>query len=208
MIFKDNIEDYYVKDFIEIIENYFLIKSTQNLSPQEKRTYNQLEEIIYEALTNPIKWQMFPENHNDFIVVFDSYIKSVIDNLSEEEKINYIKHSMSKIYYEKTQNKKEFIDRYFLKRIFRLIERYYNPLFMKIITQFAPKNSDEVIKQVNTIEKKIDSKVVKNLKKKGLNKDEIGYCHDFWNEKKKILKEEYNIEWFTPAECNPQNRYD
>jgi len=30
------------------------------------------------------------------------------------------------------------------------------------------------------------------------------YCHIFWNEKKRILKEKYNIEWKTLAELNPK----
>jgi len=30
------------------------------------------------------------------------------------------------------------------------------------------------------------------------------YCHLFWNEKKRILKEKYNIDWKTLADLNPE----
>ena len=30
----------------------------------------------------------------------------------------------------------------------------------------------------------------------------MGYCHWFWSCKKEILREEYDIEWLSPAETN------
>lgn len=35
-----------------------------------------------------------------------------------------------------------------------------------------------------------------------------GYCHLFWQTKKRILKEKFNIDWLTPAEKNPDIRFD
>ena len=32
---------------------------------------------------------------------------------------------------------------------------------------------------------------------------DLGFCHVFWAEKKRILKEKYGIDWKTPAEQNP-----
>ncbi|MDD3284220.1 MAG: hypothetical protein PHZ07_01355 [Patescibacteria group bacterium] len=36
----------------------------------------------------------------------------------------------------------------------------------------------------------------------------LGDCHIFWEEKKRILKEKYNIDWKTPAEINPSAKFD
>ena len=35
-----------------------------------------------------------------------------------------------------------------------------------------------------------------------------GYCHIVWGFKKEILKEQYNIDWRTPAEMNPHCKFD
>ena len=35
-----------------------------------------------------------------------------------------------------------------------------------------------------------------------------GYCFSFWDEKKRILKEKYGIDWKTPAELNPSTLFD
>lgn len=36
----------------------------------------------------------------------------------------------------------------------------------------------------------------------------MGYCHKYWHVKKRILKEDYGIEWKTPAEMNPLVCFD
>ena len=36
----------------------------------------------------------------------------------------------------------------------------------------------------------------------------MGSCYGWWAAKKKILKEKYNIDWLSPAECNPDIHYD
>ena len=36
----------------------------------------------------------------------------------------------------------------------------------------------------------------------------MGYCNNYWSAKKEILKEKYNIDWYTPTEENPDVIYD
>ena len=36
----------------------------------------------------------------------------------------------------------------------------------------------------------------------------IGYCHLYWGEEKTLLRDEYGIEWKSPAELNPHVLYD
>lgn len=37
---------------------------------------------------------------------------------------------------------------------------------------------------------------------------ELGFCFVFWDKKKEILLRDYNIDWKTPAELNPNVIYD
>ena len=37
---------------------------------------------------------------------------------------------------------------------------------------------------------------------------QLGSCHRFWALKKQILKEKYDITWYSPSELNPEIKYD
>ena len=37
---------------------------------------------------------------------------------------------------------------------------------------------------------------------------QLGSCHTIWALKKRILKEKYGITWYSPAELNPEIKYD
>ena len=37
---------------------------------------------------------------------------------------------------------------------------------------------------------------------------QLGSCHRFWALKKQILKEKYDITWYSPSELNPGIKYD
>lgn len=37
---------------------------------------------------------------------------------------------------------------------------------------------------------------------------QLGSCHTIWALKKRILKEKYDITWYTPAELNPDIKFD
>lgn len=66
-------------------------------------------------------------------------------------------------------------------------------------------NSVETIAKLSMVENDVNRKVEEILK------DEprwLGFCHLYWSTKKRILKEEYGIDWLTPAECNPGVIYD
>ena len=36
----------------------------------------------------------------------------------------------------------------------------------------------------------------------------MGFCHIYWYEKKRILKDKYGIDWKSPALMNPHVRFD
>lgn len=39
-------------------------------------------------------------------------------------------------------------------------------------------------------------------------KELFSFCHLYWGTKKKILKEQFGIEWQSPAELNPDINFD
>lgn len=71
---------------------------------------------------------------------------------------------------------------------------------------YDPKEKDP---KYRDIIKKADKEAEETLKKKFPETEkQLGYCHLFWQEKKRILKEKYNIEWYSPDELNPLTLYD
>jgi hypothetical protein len=65
----------------------------------------------------------------------------------------------------------------------------------------------EKTKEFKKIVKKVDKEVEEILEARGERKG-FGYCHSFWPEKKRLLREKYNIEWKTPIEMNPYVIFD
>ena len=63
------------------------------------------------------------------------------------------------------------------------------------------KENEEIPRE---IEEKVDEQV-KALIGEG---DYLGYCHEFWSVKERILRDEYGIEWKTPAERYPGMIFD
>ena len=69
---------------------------------------------------------------------------------------------------------------------------------------FKDKNSLETRNKIESIQDDLEKQIKQEIgEPKGR-----GYCHLYWNTKKRILKEKYRIEWMTPSECNPQSRFD
>lgn len=65
------------------------------------------------------------------------------------------------------------------------------------------KRSEEVFIPEN-IEKEVDAKVAAEIGEDGY----LGYCHKFWAVKKRILMDEYGIDWKTPSELYPGVMFD
>jgi hypothetical protein len=59
--------------------------------------------------------------------------------------------------------------------------------------------------KLKKIFKEADQEAIQGLSKKmNMRSCKKTYCHAFWNEKKRILREKYNIEWKTLSEMNPE----
>jgi len=57
-----------------------------------------------------------------------------------------------------------------------------------------------IVEHVNEI---VDKKLENHPWRNGM-----GYCHVFWETKKQVLKDDYNIIWRTPSEMNPEIMFD
>ena len=86
----------------------------------------------------------------------------------------------------------------------RIAKEYieYKYMFASLI---ARKNSEETLQKLAKVEKEVEEKLNEKFKDEP---KEMGFCHTYWDEKKRILKEDYGIEWLTPDECNPTAMYD
>jgi hypothetical protein len=59
--------------------------------------------------------------------------------------------------------------------------------------------------KLKKIFKEAEQEAIQELSKRlNMRSSKKAYCHAFWNEKKRILKEKYNIEWKTLADMNPE----
>ena len=55
----------------------------------------------------------------------------------------------------------------------------------------------------------IEEKLEREIKLRLLSvKRTRGYCHRYWEVKKKILKKHYGIDWKSPKELNPHIKFD
>ena len=91
----------------------------------------------------------------------------------------------------------------FSKKLIKQIKKKRLHLFLKPKPKYT--NSEETLQKLALIEKEVDAKVEEILKDEPR---KFGFCHLFWGTKKRLLKEEYGIDWLTPAECHPDYRFD
>ena len=63
----------------------------------------------------------------------------------------------------------------------------------------------EQTSEYKAIEKELESKIKAELK--GVKRTR-GYCHRYWSVKAEILKNDYGIEWQSPAVLNPRVKFD
>ena len=66
-------------------------------------------------------------------------------------------------------------------------------------------NSQATLARIAAVEKEVEKKVEKILKDQPRG---LGFCHIYWRTKKRVLSEDYGIEWLTPQECNPGVMFD
>jgi len=78
-----------------------------------------------------------------------------------------------------------------------------------VIREDVKEDAKDFDPEYKDIMKQVNKEVDENLKKRGFPKrHSLGYCHSFWSEKQKILREKYNIDWESPQDLNPEIMFD
>ena len=100
-------------------------------------------------------------------------------------------------------------------------DKYFAFQWMKTVTnvienklrRLRKTNPQEVLDKIDAI-KDLDKEVYDycinklNYSEELLKLRPMGTCHLLWGAKKTVLKEKYNIDWLTPAECYPDIIFD
>ena len=58
------------------------------------------------------------------------------------------------------------------------------------------------------VKKKVEKRVKQILMDEYGTTNGLGMCHTYWRIKKQILRDDYGIDWCTPAEMNPGILFD
>lgn len=70
---------------------------------------------------------------------------------------------------------------------------------------FALADPIEKTAKFKMVEKEVTKEVEEILKRQGFYSNQMGYCHAFWPEFKRILKDKFNIDWKSPAEISMED---
>ena len=70
------------------------------------------------------------------------------------------------------------------------------------VIHYDPIEDEERFQRIELdVERKLDEEL-------GYDVPYMGFCHKYWHRKKQILKEEYGIDWKSPADMNPMMCFD
>ena len=62
--------------------------------------------------------------------------------------------------------------------------------------------------KIQAVWSEVEAKIEKKYPPDHPSREQLGFCHAYWRIQKKILKEDYGIDWMTPAELAPHVNYD
>lgn len=65
----------------------------------------------------------------------------------------------------------------------------------------------ELTDEYRAVIRKVEREVRRLLRRDPM-RHQMGFCFIYWDTKQKILREKYGIIWRTPAEMNPEVRFD
>ena len=66
----------------------------------------------------------------------------------------------------------------------------------------------DVEAKIQAVWSEVEAKIEKEYPPDHPLREQLGFCHCAWAAMKKILKEDYGIDWMTPAELAPHVNYD
>ena len=132
-----------------------------------------------------------------------------IKNLNKNE-LSSLLNQIKSFGYEKIRNldkltKRDYIQTILMDITFFFASSYHKKTMEEILQERAPQNTEETLKAINKIENELERKIDEEW---GDEPYTLGSCHRYWYIKKRILKEDYGITWYTPKEEIPFEIYD
>lgn len=206
-----SVRDLSVTNIEKILQEYLCLKKISEEKIENHSYFLNLENQVYQILKFNRKPEM-PLYYLKDSSVFDILQKVIgipIKNINKIELSNLL-DNIESFEFEKINNienltKKEYIETVLMSLSLFFAHSYHRNTMDELIQERAPKNTAETLIAIGRIGNELESKIEEELKdeKRGL-----GFCHTYWATKKRILKEDYGIIWYSPAEENPLVSYD
>lgn len=215
---------YNLNDLKILIEYYYILKSKELLKGKDNEDFNKIVAILIEYIDEKKYFPLNPlgrplKKHEKLSFAAREYFSEVSKKIDKKEKIYFLckkygSTTEKKNFEEDLENKKEIIESFFSDCFEDIIRSKNSSLCWKIRIFYAPKNSPKILEQIEELNGELEKKIEEALKKELGEEDykdlkgKLGFCHRYWAKKKKILREEYGINWYTPTECNPGVMFD
>lgn len=205
------IKDLSEKEIEHALSEYYHRRKLLNGNNTDSPQSEDLENIVYELL------KYFQEPYETTSSRIRGFISNAlwnvigepIKNLNKKEVLDLL-YSFESFGFEKRKNldnltKREYVETISYDIIWSLMMTHQSTVLEGIFEERAPKNYVETLKAINKIEVELKRKIEEEWGDKPYT---LGSCHEYWYIKKRILKEDYGITWYTPAEENPNVIYD
>lgn len=195
--------DYAKEELVGIIQWYLYFRNKNSIDQTDHDVFKKIISILAFYL-DAIDMKIDKTEIFNFWSSLSTIISDYIKDITKEEIYDIILRNF-KLDWRSSESQSQkvciFIDEFILDSV-RLKRK---ELLLELIKEHAKKNSSETLYKLSLIDDEVNAKAEEILKD---HKEGIGYCHTFWSTKKKILKKEYNIDWYTPAEEHPEIMYD
>lgn len=218
-------EQYDFNDLKKLIECYYLLKAKELKKEEDISDFKKIGDILlvyidgknyfpFNPLGRPLK------KHEKLSIAAREYFSEEYKKINDKEKIYFLYKRYSSaeerdsFERDSNENKNEIIEKFFGDCFEHILRSKDSSLYWKVRKFYAPKNSPMILEQIKKINNELEKKIEKALKEQLGEEDyndlkrKLGFCHRYWAEKKRILREEYGITWYAPTECNPGVRYD
>lgn len=198
-------------DIEKILQDYLCLKKISEEKIENHSHLLNLENQVYQILkfNREPKMPLYYLKDSSVFDIIEKVIGIPIKNLNKIE-LSSLLDNIESFEFEKINNienltKKEYIETVLMSLSLFFAHCFHRKTMDELIQERAPKNSIETLIAIEKIQKELQSKIENELKDE---KKQLGFCHTYWATKKRILKEDYGITWYSPAEENPLVSYD
>jgi hypothetical protein len=101
-----------------------------------------------------------------------------------------------------------FIDAFDVENIY-LPRKFWNELIEFKEIEYDPiELTEQYLAIEDELNEKIKAEIIERYGWEKWHNPYMGFCHTYWEMQKEILKQDYDIVWYSPADLNPESCYD